>query len=67
MAEVCVALLRVLTMVACGCVAIVKHKTKDLAAALEERGLQKTATLFVDTEVRCTVLWRSCSVARVFV
>ena len=32
-------------------ISIMKHKTKDLAATLEERGLQITATLFVDTEV----------------
>ena len=37
-------------------------KTKDLAATLAERGLERTATLFVDTEVRCAglyIVWRA--------
>ena len=39
-------------------------KTKDLAATLAERGLERTPTLFVDTEVRCVGLYREAGVLR---
>lgn len=47
---------------------IAQPQTKELAATLAERGLQRTATLFVDTEVRCAglyVVWRAYFVFRV--